>query len=433
MNAPEVRYAKAGDIYIAYQVVGEGPIDLVFMPNWFSNLEVFWQSPRIENWFRRMAGFCRLILFDQRGTGLSDPVAIQDLILLEERSRDVLAVLDAVGVERAAIFAATLATPLACFFAAAHSSRTASLVLLDGLYSPPEGAEAERVQAIIESVPEKWSTIDYGRDRMRELAEREFFAYYRRMSVAPGAAQGMFRATMTMDVRHLLPAIHVPTLVLVHTRNPSSPIEHSVLAAEQIPQARMVELETDGFSWGSSDQMEILDEVEEFLTGVRRGPEPDRVLATVLFTDVVASTERVANIGDRAWTHLLATHEALVRDHVDKFQGRVVDVRGEESLSMFDGPGRGIRCAHAIRDALSGMDVDIRAGLHTGEVELVGSQVAGMAVHIGARVAALAGPGEVLVSTTVKDLVIGSGIEFEDRGPHELKGVPGEWRIYAVA
>ncbi|HVL80808.1 MAG TPA: adenylate/guanylate cyclase domain-containing protein [Actinomycetota bacterium] len=437
---PQTRYAKAGDdVYIAYQAVGDGPIDIVFMPNWFSNIEVVWQFPQIGRWLRAISSFSRLILLDQRGSGLSDPVALTSLIPLEERARDLIAVLDSVGVERAVILSATLTAPLACFFAATHSDRTRAIVLLDAFVSPESPEEAAETDAFIESIPETWGAPWTGTRDFESMDDRAnaFFAYYRRMSMGPGAAQALFRALQHMDVRDLLPAIRVPTLVLHHGDMKGHTGEaHAAadarLLQEAIPDARRVELRTPGFSWGLGDADEMAEELQEFLTGTRGRTASSRRLATVLFTDVVASTARLAAIGDRAWTDVLADHEHVVRERVSRSEGSLVEVKGEESLSVFDGPGRAIRCAAALRDDLSGMGLEVRAGLHTGEVEFDGDRVAGMAVHIGARVAALAGAGEVLVSSTVKDLVLGSEIEFEERGEHELKGVPGAWRVFRV-
>jgi class 3 adenylate cyclase len=434
MEAPETRYAKAGDTYIGYQVVGEGPIDIVFFPNWFSNIELVWEFPLTERWFRRLASFARVILFDQRGCGVSDPVPIRDMILLEERARDVIAVLDAIDSERAVLFACTLTGSLACYVAATHADRVASLVLLDASWRPehrPE--EIENLRRFIDELPERWGTTGFGSDYRIDPVAREFFARYRRLSMGPGAAQALMQAAEALDVTDVLPAIQAPTLVLHHeTSQHIAPREDGIELAAAIPEAKFVAL-GEGGSWAGDDQMQVLDEVEEFLTGIRRGGTADRLLATVLFTDVVGSTDRVVRFGDEAWTQVVGQHEAIVRGQVQRFEGRVVSVQGEESLSIFDGPGRAIRCARAIGEALGPLDINVRSGLHTGEIELLpGGGVAGIAIHIGARICSLAGPGEVVVSRTVTDLVAGSGLAFEDRGEHDLKGVPGRWRAYTV-
>jgi class 3 adenylate cyclase len=436
---PETRYTKSGDVNIAYQVVGEGPLDLVLVPGFVSHLDLDWQEPGYAHFLQRLASFSRLIMFDKRGTGLSDrPGGLPDL---ETRMDDVRAVMDAVGCERAALLGYSEGGPMSILFAATYPERTAALVLY-GTYAKrhdpdddyPWVATREERLAYADQVERDWGKeADLG--TMAPNADEALVRWWHaraRASASPGAAKALILMNSQIDVRDVLPAVQVPTLVMHRARDRDSRLEEGRYLADRIPGARFVELEgEDHVPFINPDQ--ILDEVEEFLTGMRRGPEPDRVLATVLFTDIVGSTERATELGDRAWRDLLARHHAIVRTALASFQGREVDTAGDGFLAAFDGPARAIRCAGAIRSFLRDLGLEIRSGLHTGECELLGDKVAGVAVHTGARVAGMALPGEVLVSQTVKDLVAGSGIEFEERGVHELKGVPGEWRLYAVS
>jgi class 3 adenylate cyclase len=436
---PETRYAKSGDVNIAYQVVGEGSFDLVLVHGFISHLELDWQEPRMAHFLERLASFSRLILFDKRGTGLSDrPGGLPDL---ETRMGDVQAVMDAVGCQRAALFGYSEGGPMCCLFAATYPERTSALVLY-GTYAKrrepdddyPWCATWDERRAYASEIEREWGTeADLG--TMIPNADpimRRWWAARARASASPGAARDLILVNSQIDVRHVLPAISVPTLVLHRTGDRDSRSEEGRYIAERIPGARFVELAGD-VHVPVIDADQILDEVEEFLTGTRPAREPDRVLATVLFTDIVGSSQRAAELGDRAWRELLAGHHAAVRRQLERFQGREVDTAGDGFLATFDGPARAVRCGSAIREAVGELGLEVRAGLHTGEVELADGKVTGIAVHTGARVAALAAPGEVLVSSTVKDLVAGSGIEFEDRGAHELKGIPGEWQLYAVA
>jgi class 3 adenylate cyclase len=436
---PETRYAKSGDVNIAYQVVGEGPRDLVLVPGFVSHLDLDWQEPRYAHFLRRLASFSRLIMFDKRGTGLSDrPGGLPDL---ETRMDDVRAVMDTVGSERAALFGYSEGGPMCILFAATYPERTSALVLY-GSYAKrrdpdddyPWAATWEERQAYADQVEREWGEeADLG--TMAPNADEAMVRWWHsraRASASPGAAKALILMNSQIDVRGVLPSISIPTLVLHRFGDRDSRLEEGRYIAGRISGARFIELDgQDHAPFMDPDQ--ILDEVEEFLTGVRRGPDSDRVLATVLFTDIVGSTERASELGDRRWRELLEQHHAVVRRHIDRFQGREVDTAGDGFLAAFDGPARAVRCARAIGDALRELGIDVRAGLHTGECELVDDKVAGVAVHTGARVAAKAGPGEVLVSQTVKDLVAGSGIEFEERGEHVLKGVPGQWRLYAVS
>jgi class 3 adenylate cyclase len=440
-GAPETRYAKSGDLNIAYQVVGEGPFDLVYVPGWVSNIEAMWEEPSHAQLLGRLASFSRLILFDKRGTGLSDPVPLDRLPTLEQRMDDVRAVMDAADSERAAIFGSSEGGLMSVLFAATSPERIEALITL-AIYATrlwsadyPWAPTPEARAAEIEEIERTWggemdiSTLAPSAD---EAFRRRAVAYLRR-SASPGAAVALLRMNSQIDVRHVLPTIRVPTLVLQRVDDRDVNVEEGRWIAQQIPGAKYVELPGDEHLIWAGDVDAVVDEVEEFLTGRRPMREPDRILATVLFTDIVGSTERANDLGDRRWRELLERHHVLVRGELNRFQGREVDTAGDGFFAAFDGPARAIRCARAIREAVRELGVEIRAGLHTGECELVGEKMAGVAVHTGARVAALAEPGEVLVSSTVKDLVAGSGIEFEDRGAHELRGVPGEWRLYAVS
>jgi class 3 adenylate cyclase len=434
----ETRYAKSGDVSIAYQVVGDGPMDLVLVPGFVSHLELDWEEPRSARFLGRLGSISRLIRFDKRGTGLSDrPGGLPDL---ETRMDDVRAVLDAVGSERAALFGYSEGGPMSILFAGTYPERTSALVLY-GTYAKrrdpdddyPWAPTWEARQAYAAEIERDWG---WQADMQRispsaDEAMAGWWAARARAAASPGAARDLILMNSQIDVRALLPAIRVPTLVLHRSGDRDSRPEEGRYIAERIPGARFVELPGDDH-FPSIDGDQILDEVEEFLTGERGAAEPDRVLATVLFTDIVGSTEIAAQRGDRAWRELLERHHSLVRRQLLRFRGKEVDTVGDGFFASFDGPARAIRCACAVVDAVHELGIDVRAGLHTGECELVEGKVAGIAVHTGARVASHAQPGEVLVSRTVRDLVAGSGIGFQDRGSQELKGIPGEWRIYAV-
>jgi pimeloyl-ACP methyl ester carboxylesterase len=441
MEPPTTCYARSDDLSIAYQVVGQGAIDLVFVMGWVSHLDYFWQEPSFARFLQRLASFSRLILFDKRGTGLSDRVQLDELPTLEQRMDDVRAVMDAVGSERAALMGISEGGPMCLLFAATYPERTAALIMI-GAYARRIWAEDypfgdKQYDEFVEDVRENWGGPVGLEARAPTLLHDERFrtwwATYLRMSASPGAAYALTRMTGEIDVRQALPTISSPTLIVHRLGDRSLPVEGARYMADRIQGAKLVELTGDDHLPFVGDQEEVLDEVEEFLTGVRGRPEPNRVLATVLFTDIVGSTEIAARVGDRRWRDLLDTHNEAVRHQVDRWGGREVEPRGDGVFASFDGPARAIRCACAIRDNIRTRGLEIRAGLHTGECELVGEKLEGIAVHTGARVAALAGPGEVLVSRTVKDLVAGSGIVFEERGVHSLKGVPGEWQLFAVS
>jgi pimeloyl-ACP methyl ester carboxylesterase len=438
---PETRYAKSGDLNIAYQVVGDGLRDLIYVPGWISNVELNWDEPALAHVLERLASFSRLILFDKRGTGLSDPVPPDRLPTLEERMDDVRAVLDAVGSRQTAVFGFSEGGLMSVLFAATYPERTTALVLFgvfakrswspDYPWAPKPDDRAREIADLERNWSERMDLDDLVPSEDDAFKAR--LATYFRRSASPGAAVALMRMNTQLDVRDVLPTIQAPTLVMHRTGDLDANVEEGRWIASRIPGATFVELPGDAHTLWAGNPDEVIDEIEEFLTGARRGPEPDRVLATVLFTDIVGSTEQATKLGDRRWRELLERHHALVRSSLDRYQGREIDTAGDGFMATFDGPARAIRCASAAVTGVRSLGLEIRAGVHTGECERFGDKVAGLAVHAGARVAGAAGPGEVLVSQTVKDLVAGSGIEFEDRGAHELKGVPGEWRLYAVA
>jgi class 3 adenylate cyclase len=440
------QYARSGDVNIAYQVVGEGPLDLVWIPSGVHHVELNWENPMVARFLRRLGSIARLLVFDKRGTGMSDRLA--GTATLEERMDDIRAVMDAAGSDRAVISGLGEGGPLGALFAATYPERTAALVLINStprfVRSPAlpwlrTRADQERLN---EELVRHWSD-DYIAETMARFSpsateeERRGFARMMRLSVSPGSMAAYLRMTVDVDVCEVLPLIRVPTLVMQRTNIEGADLRSSRYLAEHIPGAQLVELPGSDFAVQVGDPDRIIAELESFLDDVvadkHRAAEPDRVLATVLFTDIVDATAHAADLGDRAWRELLQKHHEVVRSQLSRFRGREMDTAGDGFFATFDGPARGIHCACAIRDSLRELDLEIRAGLHTGECELVDGKTGGIAVHIGARVASHAAPNDVLVSSTVKDLVAGSGIGFEDRGPHELKGIPGEWRLYAVA
>ena len=438
---PETRYAKSGDVHIAYQVVGSGPIDLVLIPGLFTHVEHQWEEPSFARFLTRLASFSRLIVFDARGAGLSDQAP--ELPPMEEQVDDLRAVLDAVGSSSAAIFGLSQAGPMAILFAASHPERTRGIVLYGTYASPrrqegyPWGRSDEWMEDYGHQIDREWGSgvflSQVAPSRVSDEPFRRWWGRYERLSHGPGNALAYFRMNAQLDVRAILPTIQVPTLVLHRRDDVFRDPGHSRYLAEHIPGAKLIELDGRDHLPFLGDADAILDEVEEFLTGVRPPPERDRVLATVMFTDIVGSTERASALGDRAWKELLERHYALVREQLQRYRGREIDTAGDGFLATFDGPARAVRCAMAIVAGMPDIGLEVRAGVHTGEIELMGTNVGGIAVHIGARVAALAGGGEVLVSGTVRDLVAGSGIEFVDRGEAALKGVPGVWRVFSVS
>lgn len=447
MNPPEVRYAKTADgVHIAYQVVGDGLVDLVFVMGWTSNIEAMWEEPNLARFLSRLASSSRLILFDKRGVGLSDRVPEQNLPTLETRMDDLRAVMDAVGSDRAVVMGVSEGGPLAMLFAATYPGRTAALVLFGTAargWTPHTPQEWRAFQEALDDIDGMWGTLEYARKQIREWGAphrpddrvlAEWLASYLRRAASPGAAMALARMNAEIDVYHVLPAIHVPTLVLGRVEDVDFPIQDVRETAQAITGVRLVELPgADHFFW-VGDQVALLQEIERFLEEVGdEEVELDRVLATVLFTDMVGSTETAVRLGDRRWRELLDVHHRRLRAQIARFGGREVDTAGDGFFATFDGPIRAVRCALAATGAVRDLGVEIRAGLHTGEIELAGDQVRGVAVHVGARIAALAAPSEVLTSSTVKDLVAGSSLTFEDRGDHSLKGLRGRWHVYRVA
>jgi pimeloyl-ACP methyl ester carboxylesterase len=438
-RAPDVHYAKSGDLSIAYMAFGQGP-DLVIAPGFISHLEVWWEDPSLVHCFSRLASFRRVITFDKRGTGLSDPAPHAPT--LEESVDDLRAVMDAAGSERADILGISEGGTMAALLAASHPARVNALVLYgtyarlleapDYLQGVTEDAFAMFVEVHDKGWGEGVALGAWAPSRRGDPQLKAWWARLQRLAASPGMVRNIFALYPQVDCREVLPTIQAPTLVLHRGGDQMINIEMGRYLAENIPGARLVELDGDDHFFFTGDADAVIDEIEEFLTGVRPVPPVERVLATVLFTDVVGSTERAADLGDGQWRELLRAHHAQVRRQLERFQGREVKTTGDGFLATFDGPARAIRCATAIRDAVRSLGLEVRAGLHTGEVELSDGDIAGIAVHLGSRVVNTAQPGEVLVSRTVVDLVAGSGLTFADRGEHALKGVPGEWSLFAV-
>jgi class 3 adenylate cyclase len=437
---PVARYARSGDVHIAYIVEGDGPIDLVWIPPWISQVEYLWSEASLAAVLDRLTGFARVITFDRRGSGLSDP--LQGAPTLEEQMDDVLAVMDAAGSEQAAIVATLEGGPMAALFAASHPDRTQSLTMYAtfarSVWAPDYdwAWSAEERNARMDQCVEHWGeglvAGGVAGSRAGDPRFMEWAGRLERLAASPATIKRIFDLIGEFDVREVLPSIRVPTLVM-HRRDDSFiKVEHSRYIAERIPGARYVELEGPDNMFAVGDSEAILGELEEFLTGTRHEREPDRMLATVMFTDIVDSTQRAADMGDRHWRDLLERHDQLFRRSLERHRGREVKRTGDGFLATFDGPARAIRCAASITEAVEELGLELRAGLHTGECEVMSDDVGGLAVHIAARVMSCADAGEVLVSSTVKDLVVGSGIDFEDRGTHDLRGVPGDWRLFRV-
>ena len=436
----ETRYADSDGVKIAYQVHGEGPLDLVFVPGFVSHLDLAWEEPSVARFFRRLASFARLIMFDKREQGLSDRTGRPPT--LEDSMDDLLAVLAVTGAERPALFGISEGGPMSMLFAATHPDRISSLVLY-GTY-----ARMSRAPDFPQGVPE--AAFDRWRDRIHrewggpagmelwapgEEGNEAFERWWSRLlrqGTSPSGASDLMDLYREIDVRPALAAIDVPALVVHRAGDKLVPVFHGSYLAEHIPGARYVELEGEDHLWVVGDQDAILDEVEEFLVGSRRAAEPERALATILFTDIVGSTEKAATLGDRSWRQLLERHDAAIRRQLTLHRGREVKTMGDGFLATFDGPARAIRCAEALRGELGTLGLEVRAGIHTGEVELIGEDVGGIGVHVAARISALAGPGQVLASRTVRDLVVGSGIEFSALGSRELKGVAEDWEVFSV-
>ena len=441
MKQPETQYARSGDVHIAYQVFGEGDVDLVYTPGWVSNVELLWEIPNVVEAFERLAAFARVIVWDKRGTGLSDPVAGPPT--LDDRMDDLHAVMDAAGSERAALFGISEGGPTSVLFAATYPERTHSLILYGTAprFTAAPGFEwgwtPQHVRDATDAIRRNW-----GKGALLELfipgaeadpAMVEMWGRSQRSCASPGMASSLWTSLGAIDVRPILGSVRVPTLVLHRTDEIVVPVQGGRMLADMIPGARLVELPGNiHVPFGSGDTPHMLDVIEEFLTGSRHAPDSERILTTVLFTDIVGSTTRAAELGDRRWKELLERHDTVMRRQLARYRGTEVNRTGDGFLATFDGPARAVQCAVSAADALRPLALDIRAGVHTGECEKRADGLSGLAVHIGARVAAMAGAGEVLVSRTVKDLVVGSDLHFTDRGEHELKGVPDRWHLFAV-
>jgi class 3 adenylate cyclase len=439
VDRPKPTYAWNDGTAIAYQIVGSSGPDLLFIPGSVTHLEMLWLLPRVERFLTRVGSFCRLILMDPRGLGLSDRLA--DVPTIDERVADLLSVLDAAESESVTLFGNSDTGP-ACIAAAALNPERVGGLILCGTYAKgsraddyPMGWGDEEWEDFQRFVREEWGKESFGGypSNADDEAFRQWWETMMRVGASPRAILLLGEMTRNVDVRSLLPQVAVPTLVMHRTGDRTNPIEEGRYIADRIRGARWVELPGEDFALWAGDIDTVADEIEEFLTGRRGGAEPTRIVATVMFTDVVGSTDRAEAMGDRAWADLLESHHARVRAELRRFSGREIDTAGDGFLVSFDSPTAAIRCARGLLGAVGEIGVALRIGLHTGECEVVGDRLRGIAVHIGARVASKAGPGEILVSHTVKDLLAGSAIEFEDRGVHELKGVPGEWRLYSVA
>jgi class 3 adenylate cyclase len=443
LTPPKTNYARTHDgVHVAYEVVGDGPFDLVWANSWASHIEFSWDNPTIARFYEHLASFCRLVLFDKRGTGLSDPTT--GIPTIEDRMDDIRAVMDAAGCERAALFGSSEGAATCSVFAATYPERTNALVL----FSPfiigkaddecPWAWSEEFWEGLLRAIDETWGTPEGSGVELvtpsltGNASAAAWYGRYLRAAASPAVAMSLLNVNTQIDIRPVMPTIRVPTLVLHRTDEIWVNVNYGRYAAAHIPGATLVELSgTDHYPW-EQDADEVLGEIEEFLTGARSESDTDRVLATVLYTDIVDSTGRASAIGDAQWRNLLDAHDEMVLRQLHRFGGRAVKTTGDGVLATFDGPARAIRCALTIREGAARLGLDIRAGLHTGEIERRGSDIGGIAVHVGQRVSALAAPGEVLVSSTVKDLVAGSRIEFDDQGYHDLKGVPDPWHIFSV-
>jgi len=437
---PETKDARSGEINIAYQVIGNGNIDLVYVPGWVSNVEYTWEEPRLRHFLRRLASFSRLIIFDKRGTGLSDPAS--ELPTLEKRMDDVRAVMDAAGSKQAALLGASEGGTMCALFAATYPERTTALILYGTyakrIWSPdyPWAPTVDERQSFFNLIKEGWGgSVDIGSLAPSMVNDEEFkqwWATYLRRSASPSMALALAKMNSEIDIRSILPAIHVRTLVMHRLGDKDIDVNGSRYISRQIPNAKYVELSGEDHLWFVGDSDVILNNVEEFLTGSYHPAEPERILATVMFTDIVGSTQKAVELGDSKWRNLLISHRTIIRRELAAFRGKEIETTGDGFLATFDGPARAIRCAMAMNKAVASLNIEIRVGLHTGECELMDNDVGGIAVHLGARVMSKASASEILVSSTVKDLVAGSGILFEEKGVHKLKGIPGEWQLYKV-
>jgi class 3 adenylate cyclase len=440
-GAPETHYAKADDgVHIAYQVFGSGPFDLVVIPGFISHVELAWEDDAMHHALHRLGTFARVIMFDKRGTGMSDRT--DRLPDTDRRMLDIEAVMSAADSEEAALLGVSEGGPMAIVFAAAHPERTRALVLVNSYAritscaDYPIGFPAEQIYSFAQYLEPGWGTgiglSAWAPSIAEDPRARESFARLQRLASSPGAAVALLSSYLDMDVRAALPLVHAPTLILHRIGDQMVPLAHGEYVAAHIDDARLVEIPGTDHFWWTENLEQILDEAEVFLTGARSEPEQDRVLASVLFTDIVGSTSRAVELGDTAWSLLLNRHDELAQRQIERHGGRLVKTTGDGILATFDGPARSVRCARAISDGVRALGLELRAGVHTGEVELRGDDIAGIGVNIAARIEALAEPGEVLVSRTVTELVAGSGLQFDDRGEHDLKGVPGRWQLFAA-
>ena len=437
---PETKYAKSGEINIAYQCIGNGPLNLICVIGWVSNVEYMWEEPTLSSFLKRLASFSRLIIFDKRGTGLSDRV--KELPTLELRIDDMRAVMDATGTEKAALFGISEGGSMCALFAATYPERTIALIMCGSfakrIWDPeyPWAPTQDERQKFFDAITNGWGgSVDIetiAPSMANNVRFKKWWATYLRRSTSPGDALAFAKMNTEIDIRNVLPSIHVPTLILHRKGDLDSNIEEARYMARKIPGARLIEFEgIDHIPW-VGDTNPMLDEIELFFTGGLKEIESERVLKTVLFTDVVGSTEKAMELGDSAWHHLLESHNAFIRKEFQRFNGQEVKSTGDGFFATFNGPARAIRCACSINEGMRQLGIKIRAGLHTGECEILGNDFGGIAVHTGARVMSTAKPGEVLVSSTVKDLVAGAGINFKSKGLYELKGVPGEWELFSV-
>jgi pimeloyl-ACP methyl ester carboxylesterase len=437
---PETRYTKSGDIHIAYQVVGDGTRDLVLVPGWISNIDVFWEEPSMVRFLKKLASFSRLILFDKRGTGLSDRVT--DTPMLEERMEDVRAVLDAVGSKRATLLGYSEAGTMVALFAATYPERTSAIIMISSFarriktVDYPWGATEAQYQSFIDDIQCNWGG-PVGMEirvpsRINDLQFKKWWAKFLRMGASPATAAAITRMNIDIDVRDILPLIKVPTLIIHARGDQAIELGHGEYLAENIPNSTFVVVDTsDHLPWVGA-ATEILEAVEEFVTGIKTHSSTQRVLSTLMFTDIVDSTRIAQSLGDKKWRDLLENHDTIVRHELSIYRGKEIDTAGDSFFASFDGPARALRCAQAVIQSLLVSGVSVRIGIHTGECELRGNTLAGIAVHITSRIADLAGPQQILVSRTVKDLVAGSGIEFADIGSYSLKGVSEDWQIFEV-